>query len=675
MSKLGVRYALVILSIIAACITVISAVFYFQLQQSIRNYEAASTVVVERGLQDMERSYAYTAADSIAEALKSSLYLYSFHGIDDVVELSLEEMELKSITVFDEKGREVSNGIRNFDMRNAVDLKVIDNLTEEPTLAQIVITNDMVQTTRLIEADGQVIGGFQFVRGRDEMALQLTQAKDALHESALHSADQMLISITIAGLITAVLGAAASLTIGNRLSRPINQLVKEARRISEGEFGRSMRVTRNDEIGDLCHAFNDMSTNLESGRKAQEEIARNEQERIAAELANKTKSEFLASVSHELRTPLNGILGMAQVLASSKLTDDQQDWVSTILESGNTLTALLTDVLDLSKIEAGKLEIAPIDDDLSHTLSHLRRLFKPVAEEKGLTLDLSVNSDVPPRLSFDPVRIRQCVSNLISNAIKFTDEGEVTVRAEAKQEKEGYRIKIVVRDTGIGMDEATCGRLFQPFMQADASITRRFGGTGLGLHITKRLAEMMDGAVAVESVPGEGSTFTFQFFAKAAAQEQPTEQMQDQTTLARRNALAALQGRRILLVEDNEVNRRVAGLFLRPLGAEIVEAENGVRALEKIEQQDFALVLMDVHMPEMDGFEATAEIRARDWPARYWPIVALTADAMSGDRERCLAAGMDEYAPKPLDARTLYAAIALALDKRKGEEANAAIAS
>lgn len=675
MSRLGVRYALVILSIIAACITVISGVFYVQQHQSIRNYEAASTVVVERGLQDMERSYAHTTAESLAEALRSSLYRYSLHEIDDVVQLSLEEMELRSITVFDEKGRDVSNGIRTFSANNMIDRGLIESLMQEPAQARIVITNDIVETTRLIEADGQVIGGVQFVRGRDEMVMKLKQAKDALHVSALHNADQMLMSIIIAGVMTALLGAAASLNIGNRLSRPIKQLVQEAKRISQGEFGHSMRVTRNDEIGDLCHAFNDMSANLEQGRKAQEAAARYEQESIAAELANKTKSEFLASVSHELRTPLNGILGMAQVLASSQLNTDQEEWVNTILESGSTLTALLTDVLDLSKIEAGKLEIAPIDDDLSHTLSHLKRLFKPVAAEKGLKLDLFVSRDMPPRLNFDPVRVRQCVSNLVSNAVKFTEDGEVVIRAEAIQEADGYRVKVSVRDTGIGMTDVTRQQLFQPFMQADASITRRFGGTGLGLHITKRLAKMMGGSVDVESAPGEGSTFTFNFFAKAVSEEQPTEKMQDQITLARRNALAALQGRRILLVEDNEVNRRVAGLFLRPLGAEIIEAENGVRALEAIEQKDFALVLMDVHMPEMDGFEATAEIRGRDWPARHWPIVALTADAMSGDRERCLAAGMDEYAPKPLDARTLYAAIARALDKRKGEDASAAIAS
>lgn len=675
MSKLGVKYALVILSIIAICIAAVSSVFYIQLQNSVKKSQDASTEIMQRGLYDMERKYAVSKAEQLAESIAEPLLRYDLYELDKVVVSSRETLQLAKLRVFDETGRDISNGVLNFDIDNVLDTDTMEDLVQYPKRVRIEVNADVVSTTRMIVHDGEVIGGFQFERGLADALLEFEQARSALNESARQNANQMFIAIVLAGLTIAFLGAAASLTIGNRLSRPINQLVAEAKRISQGEFGHSISVEHNDEIGDLCHAFNDMSANLERGREAKEEAARFEQERIAAELANKTKSEFLASVSHELRTPLNGILGMAQVLVSSPLTDDQKDWVNTILESGNTLTALLTDVLDLSKIEAGKLEIAPIDDDLSHTLSHLKRLFKPVAEEKGLELDLLLDDAIPPRLNFDPVRVRQCVSNLLSNAVKFTDKGKVVIRARAEKEDSGHRVTISVQDTGIGMDEGTRNRLFQPFMQADASITRRFGGTGLGLNITKRLAKMMGGDVVVESESGEGSTFIFNFFANAAVQEQPAEQVLDQTTTARRNALAALQSRRILLVEDNEVNRRVAGLFLRPLGAEIVTAKNGAIALELIEQQDFALVLMDVHMPVMDGFEATKEIRARDWSARDWPIVALTADAMSGDRERCLAAGMDEYAPKPLDARTLYAAIVRALDKREKESGKQAIAS
>jgi CheY-like chemotaxis protein len=360
-------------------------------------------------------------------------------------------------------------------------------------------------------------------------------------------------------------------------------------------------------------------------------------------------------MSHEIRTPLNGILGMAQVLQGEDLTDAQRDRVNVISESGQTLMALLNDVLDISKIEAGKLEIARIDGQLCLTIERVRQLFLHRAEERGLKLTLDVAEDLPAVLNYDPIRVRQCVANLLSNAIKFTETGSIRCHIGAEQRSAGdWLVRISVEDTGIGMDAETRSRLFGAFTQADASITRRFGGTGLGLAITRQLARLMGGDVDVESVPGEGSTFHLTFAAAAGvlkarepSTEEPAEDAADEAVLR------PVMGARVLLVDDNPVNRQVVKLFTAQLMPTIIEATNGEEALARLHEQDFDLVLLDVHMPVMDGKEAIKRIRASDQPWKDIPVIALTADAMSGDRERYLGMGMSDYISKPIDAREL----------------------
>ncbi len=377
--------------------------------------------------------------------------------------------------------------------------------------------------------------------------------------------------------------------------------------------------------------------------------------KVQAESATTAKSNFLASMSHEIRTPLNGILGMAQVLAGDELTPAQKERVNVISESGATLTALLNDVLDISKIEAGKLEIAQIDGDLSQTVERVRQLFISRAGERGLTVALEVADNVPRRLRYDPVRVRQCVSNLVSNAIKFTERGGITIRMSAAPEPTGdCCIHISVVDTGIGMDEETLSRIFGAFTQADASITRRFGGTGLGLAITRQLSRLMGGDVRVESRVGEGSTFHVSFVAgQSAAQPAAAESAGADEASTEASKLKPIMGARVLLVDDNAVNRQVVKLFITQLAPKIVEAANGEEALARLREQPFDIVLLDVHMPVMDGKEAIKRIRASNEAWRDIPVIALTADAMSGDRERYLGMGMSDYISKPIDAREL----------------------
>jgi CheY-like chemotaxis protein len=350
---------------------------------------------------------------------------------------------------------------------------------------------------------------------------------------------------------------------------------------------------------------------------------------------------------------------------SDGLLADQREKVDVILESGKTLTALLNDVLDLSKIEAGKIEIAYTDGELAVTLDRLRQLFLSKAVERGLHIDLNLPESMPRMLRYDPVRVRQCVGNLLSNAIKFTERGHVTVDVGCVEREPGsWLVTIAVTDTGIGMSGSVLQRLFSTFTQADATITRRFGGSGLGLAITRQLARLMGGDVVAASEPGTGSTFTLTFVAEAVTEESPAHTADQALPTITEAQLQSLRGIKILLVDDNAVNRQVVKLFTARLSPKFVEAVNGQEAIDRLRDEQFDLVLLDVHMPVMDGKEAIKRIRSSGEAWSALPVIALTADAMSGDRERYLALGMSDYVSKPLDQRELTTKIALAMNER-----------
>ncbi len=387
----------------------------------------------------------------------------------------------------------------------------------------------------------------------------------------------------------------------------------------------------------------DLKDEIDHGKEIEAELKTAKEN---AEKMSQAKGEFLANMSHEIRTPMNGVIGTLQLLEDTPLSSEQKEFVFTAHKSADALLAILNDILDLSKIEAGKLNFENIAFDLNQIVQDVVTLYSLKSEQQGVLLVQKTDESLPESLMGDPTRIRQVVVNLVSNALKFTEQGEVKISiAIVKSDMDTVDIKISVSDTGIGIPESAQKTLFNAFTQADGSTTRKYGGTGLGLAIVSQLVEMMGGVLGVDSVEGEGSQFWF------TVSFQRSNEKPESKTLPLLNVEAAQLNAKILLVEDNPINQMVAQKMLEKLGLKAEQANNGVEALKLLTEQAFDLVLMDCQMPEMDGFDATREIRKRDIKSinqQALPVVAMTANVMAGDRERCLDVGMDDYIGKPV---------------------------
>jgi signal transduction histidine kinase/ActR/RegA family two-component response regulator len=479
---------------------------------------------------------------------------------------------------------------------------------------------------------------------RRSMESKIVEVREAAKRTVYREA------VLVALAIVASLGL--SLLLARVLTRPLVDLVRVMDQVRrEGTY--EVRATKHsaDEIGDGVDGFNAMLTEIQA---RDGELRR---ARAQAEAGLRAKAEFLATMSHELRTPMNGVIGMSDLLLGTDLNSEQREYGETVQSSAQALLTILNDILDFSKVDGGHLELERVDFDPRSAVRDVVGLLAELARGKGLALLGTVDPTVPDVVRGDPGRFRQVLMNLIGNAIKFTGTGEVvaSVRLVA-EDADTLTLRVEVRDTGIGIAPEVQGKLFQAFSQGDSSTTRRFGGTGLGLAISRRLVEMMGGQLGMDSEVGRGSTF---WFTVRLGKVQAPRPLAAPAPLApmpplRAGAPPGFRGR-ILAVEDNAVNKKVITRFLEKAGFQVDVADNGLQAVAAVARVDYDAVLMDCQMPEMDGYEATAAIRAAEAATtRHVPIIALTASAMASDRERCLAAGMDDYLRKPIDPVELF---------------------
>ena len=588
----------------------------------------------------------------VVAANSSAALAFSDHeaGAETLAALS-NEIEIKGGALFDLNGHMFTKFTTEVFSETQIQLKPVGNY----------FGDDWLTLSVPVMQDGERIG-----------TLVLWHSLEEIYEGITNS----IIIAAGAGVIALFISILLAWRLKYALTKPVEELVATTQRITdEKNYSVRAKVVSEDEFGNLTRSFNTMLDEVELRDAQLEEshqtleirVANRTQEferaRFEAEAANRAKSDFLANMSHEIRTPMTAILGYTELLDDPNVSeDDRHEQISTIRRNGKHLLSLINDILDLSKIEADRMEIETIPTSIWQVIAEVTSLMRVRAVSCGLSLDVKFSLPIPETIQSDPVRIRQILVNLVGNAIKFTKRGGVCILVSVlRPHSDDPTLSIEVKDTGIGMTSEQINRLFRPFTQADTSTTRKYGGTGLGLTISRRLAKMLGGDIEVRSVNGKGTSFILTIKTGSLKNvkmlndiQEGVQELETDQTVAIPQQPSTLSGR-VLLVEDGPDNQRLISFILRKIGLTVDQAENGEMGFEMaMEAMDrgvpYGIILMDMQMPVMDGYTATAELRKAGYSG---PIIALTAHAMTGDREKCLLAGCNGFATKPIDRTNL----------------------
>jgi len=659
------RYIATVLALVLGAVLAMGGVFFMTLRSATHSILHLSIDTVREVMFDQFRHRGTVMVSLLADNLAGPLSRVDLATIHQLGASALEQKDVQYFYVFAPEGEILDDGRGN---GPNPDKRLADPVSEQAVAAKttlVQIENEIMDVSMPIFAQNIHLGGVRVGFSLKTVNREMEERISSFHALGHKTHDEALTMLTFLSSCFIAIGVILAYFLAKNMSNPVLELAHYAQRIGQGDFGFRFSLNRRDELGLLSRTMNEMALQINEKNKALLDAHTLLEKRVKdrtrelmlakdkAEAANQAKSNFLANMSHEIRTPMNGVIGMTQLALLASPPPEQQEYLELIEKSSYRLLKVVNDILDFSKIEADKLALTVERFELRDTIATTIREFSFTAKEKGIALDWNVADEIPDAFMGDAGRLSQILINLIGNALKFTEAGQISVRIEKEYaELDEIIAHFSIADTGIGISPEYQASIFEAFSQADESHSRPYEGTGLGLAICARLVSLMSGQIWVESAEGQGSVFHFTALLKKAADEQPglpAEPPEEQPG-------PQLE---ILLVEDNPVNQKVAGKMLERSGHGVTIANNGREAVDAFMRQPFDLVLMDIQMPVMDGFEATQTIRDLEKTSgRHTPIIALTAHAISGYRERCLEHGMDDYLSKPIKIADLNAKIA-----------------